>query len=283
VSGDGFPGHWSRYASPRIALRQFLLACHGAGEQFGHVPSFTRRRLPSHGLVYISKGRGTYIEYHPRRIEVPVEAPAVIWLVPGVEHGYGPDLGGWSEHWILFAGQSFAAFEELGLGGRHRPVLPLSQPIETRALFGGLRGFLETVGARSEIAASLATQQFLLAVLHAVGDRDGTEGGSSLVDSIVREATRTMSVPERARALGVSVRELGDAVRAATGLTLNDFVIEVRLAKAQALLAETRLDVGRIASSVGYGDPAYFSRIFSRRIGMSPTVFRAQQSRNSVS
>ncbi|MHA7262862.1 helix-turn-helix domain-containing protein [Arthrobacter sp. TMN-37] len=245
------------------------------------MPPFTRRSLPLRGLVYISEGRGTYTEHAPRRIELPVEAPAVIWLAPGVDHGYGPDRGGWTEHWILFAGQPFAAFEELGLGSRHRPVLPLSQPLETHALFGELRQSLKTVGARSEIAASLATQQFLLAVLHAHGDADGTAERPSLADLLARDATRPMSVPERARKLGVPVRELGDAVKAATGLTLNEFVIEVRIAKAQALLAETRLDVGRIAGSVGYGDAAYFSRIFSRRVGLSPTAFRRQQSRNS--
>jgi AraC-like DNA-binding protein len=279
VSPAAPPGGWSRYASPR-ALRRFVISCLGAGEQSGHVPPFTRRRLPSHGLVYISAGRGTYSEYRPTQTDVPVVAPAVIWLAPGVDHGYGPDAGGWSEHWILFAGQSFATFEEQGLGSRHRPVLPLPQPVETRELFAGLRESLETVGARSEIAASVTTQRFLLAVLNAVGDGHGTADRASLVDLLARDAIRPLSVPDRARELGVSVRELRDTLKAATGLTLNDFVIEVRISKAQALLAETRLDIGRIAASVGYDDPAYFSRLFSRRVGVSPTVFRRQQSRS---
>jgi YesN/AraC family two-component response regulator len=53
----------------------------------------------------------------------------------------------------------------------------------------------------------------------------------------------------------------------------------VRITKAQGLLAETTLDVGRIAALVGYDDPAYFSRVFTRRAGVAPTVFRQQQSR----
>ncbi len=63
---------------------------------------------------------------------------------------------------------------------------------------------------------------------------------------------------------------------------MNDFVIEVRLSRAQALLAETRLDVGQIAARVGYDDAAYFSRIFSRRTGVSPTTFRRQQARTQL-
>ncbi len=71
-------------------------------------------------------------------------------------------------------------------------------------------------------------------------------------------------------------------VRAATGLTVNDFVIEVRIARAQSLLAETALDVGQIAAQVGYDDAAYFSRIFHRRTGAAPSAFRRQQSRGQI-
>ncbi len=54
---------WSHYASPRHAMRRFLISCHGAGEQAGLQPPFRQRALPTRGLVYISEGRGTYEEY----------------------------------------------------------------------------------------------------------------------------------------------------------------------------------------------------------------------------
>ena len=271
---------WSLYASPRHALRLYLISCHGAGEQSGRVPPFTRRSLPTRALVYVSEGRGVYREYLPHQRELSIQAPALIWLAPGVEHGYGPDQAGWTEHWILFGGQSFAAFEDLGLGTRHRPVVALPKHIEgTSAVFAELRSSLGAVGARSEVAASLATQHFFLTVLDAMGDVDSSTDRTTLIDRIARDAVKPLTVGERAREVGVAPRELAETVRASTGLTLNDFVIEVRISRAQALLAETTLDIGRIADLVGYRDPAYFSRIFTRRVGAAPTIFRQQQSR----
>lgn len=273
------PAPWSHYASPRDATQRLVIACHGAGEQGGDVQPFTGRSLPMHALVYISEGRGTYQELHPRGLRMPVEAPAVIWLLPGVLHGYGPDAGGWTEHWVLFSGSPFAVFEELGLGHRHQPVQSLARPVaEVDELFAGLRDALSAVGPRAEIAASVATQQLLLAILDA-GD-GATATTPPVVDLIVRGAARPLSVAARASEAGLTVRELGQVVKAATGLTVNELVIEVRIAQAQTLLAETRDDIGRIAARIGYDDAAYFSRLFRRRTGVSPSAFREQQSRH---
>ncbi|MFK3678054.1 helix-turn-helix domain-containing protein [Microbacterium sp. NPDC090218] len=277
------PDSWSHYASPRHAMRRFLISCHGAGEQSGRQPLFHRRALPTRGLVYISAGRGTYEEYEPRGLRLAVEGPAVIWLTPGVLHGYGSDVEGWSEHWVLFEGEASEAFEASGLGGRHRPVQPLARPVAgADVLFGELRESLAAVGPRSEIAASVAAQRLLLAILDATDPVEGAADGATVVDLVARGAARSVSVAERAAEVGLTVRELGEVVRTTTGLTVNDFVIEVRLSRAQALLAETRLDVGQIAARVGYDDPAYFSRIFSRRTGVSPSMFRRQQARLQI-
>ena len=277
------PGSWSHYASPRHAMRRFLISCHGAGEQSGPQPPFRRRALPTRGLVYISEGCGAYEEYEPRGLRVPVEGPAVIWLTPGVLHGYGSDAGGWSEHWVLFEGEPFAAFETSGLGGRHRPVQKLVRPVEdAHAIFGELREAVAAVGPRAEIASSVATQRLLLAILDAVEPAEGATDGMTIVDRIAGGATRTLSVAARAAGVGLTTRELGEVVRAATGLTVNDFVIEVRIARAQSLLAETALDVGQIAARVGYDDAAYFSRVFRRRTGAAPSVFRRQQARTPI-
>lgn len=277
------PASWSHYASPRHAMRRFLLSCHGAGEQSGRQPPFSRRALPTRALVYISDGRGTYEEYEPRSLRLPVVGPAVIWLTPGVLHGYGSDIGGWSEHWVLFEGESYGAFEASGLGGPHRPVQSLARAVDqAEEIFGELRAALAAKGPRSEVAASVAVQRLLLAILDAADPASGATDGATLVDVIARGATRPLSVADRAAEVGLTSCELGEAVRTATGLTVTDFVIEVRLARAQALLAETRLDVGQIATRVGYDDPAYFSRIFSRRNGVSPSTFRRQQARMHI-
>ena len=49
--------------------------------------------------------------------------------------------------------------------------------------------------------------------------------------------------------------------------------------RARQLLVDTELPVSRIAELVGYADAAYFSRLFARRAGVSPSRHRSQFTR----
>jgi transcriptional regulator GlxA family with amidase domain len=82
---------------------------------------------------------------------------------------------------------------------------------------------------------------------------------------------------ERAQRLGMTTRALREAIRTATGLTPQSYLIELRISRARSLLAESKLDVNVVAAQTGFDDPAYFSRTFTSRVGVSPRAFRQQQ------
>lgn len=52
------------------------------------------------------------------------------------------------------------------------------------------------------------------------------------------------------------------------------YIIDVKLKKAQNLLKETNLTVTQVANSVGFKDVVDFSKFFSSRIGISPLIYR---------
>lgn len=56
--------------------------------------------------------------------------------------------------------------------------------------------------------------------------------------------------------------------------TISQYLTNIRLKKAQEFLATTNKTIAEIAQAVGYKDANYFSRIFSRHLGMSPTQYR---------
>jgi len=60
----------------------------------------------------------------------------------------------------------------------------------------------------------------------------------------------------------------------------NDYIIRLRMEKAQYLLESTSLKTGEIAPVVGYQDKNYFSLAFKKYSGLSPTAYR-EKSRNS--
>lgn len=59
-----------------------------------------------------------------------------------------------------------------------------------------------------------------------------------------------------------------------TGENFLEYVTELRIQKAKHYLMQTDYDVAEIASSVGYGDLKYFSKLFKKNTGLSPSEFR---------
>ena len=61
-----------------------------------------------------------------------------------------------------------------------------------------------------------------------------------------------------------------------TQMTPAQYILSLRISNAQTLLESTNYNVTEIADIVGYDNPLYFSRIFKKQSGMSPSEFRKQ-------
>ncbi|MDS1117024.1 AraC family transcriptional regulator [Gordonia westfalica] len=60
------------------------------------------------------------------------------------------------------------------------------------------------------------------------------------------------------------------------GTTPRAWINAKKCDKAKTLLAATKLDIAQIGCSVGIPDPSQFSRVFSRYVGRSPSLYRAE-------
>jgi AraC-like DNA-binding protein len=83
-----------------------------------------------------------------------------------------------------------------------------------------------------------------------------------------------ISLRDVAAALGYSRSHLTNLVRISTGKPLNAWIIERRIAAAQEHLADPYATVAEVASAVGFGDTAHFSRKFRHLVGMTPSEWR---------
>lgn len=85
------------------------------------------------------------------------------------------------------------------------------------------------------------------------------------------------SVADYAAALAVTPTHLTRLARAATGRPASRLIEERLVREARRNLAFTNLPVATIAYSLGFDDPAYFSRVFARAsAGVSPRAFRTR-------
>ncbi|MEL6658738.1 MAG: two-component regulator propeller domain-containing protein [Bacteroidota bacterium] len=87
----------------------------------------------------------------------------------------------------------------------------------------------------------------------------------------------TFEVDDLAREMGMSESQVRRKLNALTGLPPVRFIRSVRIQQAQVLLSSTDLSVAEVAYETGFSDPKYFSRIFSRATGHSPSDFRKKQ------
>jgi len=58
------------------------------------------------------------------------------------------------------------------------------------------------------------------------------------------------------------------------GCSYKDYLLRVRLEKAKEFLQHSQLPVGEVARAIGYEDPFQFSKVFHRKVGISPRQFR---------
>ncbi len=92
---------------------------------------------------------------------------------------------------------------------------------------------------------------------------------------LIEERYRTMHSPsDYASALHITPKALGKLVKAHHGKTLTELIRERLLKHAKWQLLHTRRPVKEIAWEMGFSDELYFSRVFKRATGCSPTSFR---------
>ncbi len=86
------------------------------------------------------------------------------------------------------------------------------------------------------------------------------------------------TVSQYAGALSITPTHLSRITRSATGRAASHLIVERIVREARRNLVYTNLPVSTIAYTLGFNDPAYFSRIFSEATGLSPRSFREKVS-----
>jgi two-component system, response regulator YesN len=67
---------------------------------------------------------------------------------------------------------------------------------------------------------------------------------------------------------------LGRLIKDKTGLNFNDYVLKLRIIKAQSLLTTTHHLIHKISSDVGFKDPEHFTKKFKQITGQTPSDYR---------
>ena len=94
---------------------------------------------------------------------------------------------------------------------------------------------------------------------------------------IDNNADTAFTLSDMANDLAVSISTLCKTAKRYSGKSVGQLVIDLRIKRAKHLLANERnLTVSQVSAVVGIEDYNYFSRIFKKETGYSPTEYRKQ-------
>ncbi len=164
---------------------------------------------------------------------------------------------------------------------RHIPVVILSNRQLSLADIKRLEHFT-AVTLRSK---DVFTQDEIAASVHQALFGEGTlpPQTSALAKQAVaylhQNYTRPLSRQEIADELGMSDDYFSRTFNMELGISPWEYLNRYRVAQAKQLLSNTTESVQRISHRVGFTDPAYFSRVFRKQVGMSPSAFRKRNNR----
>lgn len=75
---------------------------------------------------------------------------------------------------------------------------------------------------------------------------------------------------------GMSEFHFSRVFKKTTGFSPSHYFIRMRMARAKALLRETRKSVLDVGLEIGYSSPSHFAQIFKREVGVTPTEYRGR-------
>lgn len=83
-----------------------------------------------------------------------------------------------------------------------------------------------------------------------------------------------ITLDDVARYVNMSYHYFSKFFKESTGKNFVDYLTDRRMEKARQLLKETGMNIKAVSREIGYGDPNYFSKIFKKYTGLTPTEYR---------
>lgn len=235
------------------------------------------RRINEYQMVYIPVGRGTL---HTDSRSYEISPGSLFLLFPEVRHAYQPDpTTGWTELWVGFRGPQVDAMLASGVISPQRPVY---RPGYQARLIAGFQAVFEQVRQQSPLYQFRACT----IVLRLLADTLSVERESTLqtrsqqiverAKAYVEENIRTVFDLERLGAqLHLSLPQLNEVFKSYTGMTPYQYCLYAKINQAKLMLAGGDTSVKAIALRLGFDDPYYFSRLFKKKTGVSPSQWTA--------
>lgn len=218
-------------------------------------------------------------------------APAVLMVAPGCVHAFRYQPGSAGQQVTVPSVRLDSAFSGTPTFGAQLAATQLLQGSVVQAQADRVAALFQALAEEFDGAApgrGEALQAHLVLLVawvlrHAVPVA-ADESSRALRDTLVQRYRALIELHLRrhqplgfyATQLKVTPDHLSRSCRSVAGLSALDLLHERLLLEARRLLAYTAAPVAEVARDLGFDDPSYFSRFFTRRAGCAPQDWRAR-------
>jgi AraC-like DNA-binding protein len=247
-----------------------------------HYRKRTTQEASQYILIYCTEGEG-WFEWNGQVQKVG--ANQVFILPKGQAHRYGcKRSASWTIYWIHFDGKLAGFFAE----GFEKPLQvdpEKDSRIEERfRLFEELFATLKNGYSRNNLEFSSSALVYFLGTLkylstyRAGNPSEHVETQRDVADEAIHymreNVHKRLKLNDIARFVGYSSSHFSTLFQEKTGHAPHNYFNHLKIQEACHYLDFTEMKVNQISLLMGFDDPFYFSRIFTKTMGVSPSEYR---------
>jgi AraC-like DNA-binding protein len=244
----------------------------------GHY-TYRKKGLLENFLFYCVDGTGWY-KIQDKQYEV---RPNEFFILPqNVEHAYGSSTENpWSIYWVHFGGESVPHLNALNAVQTHFKPHYVKNSNDIQVTFTKIFKTLELGFSIDNLMfASMCLSHFLTLFIYnskhyAVNAAEKLDCVDSAILYMQAHINDNISLNQISNHFNYSPSRFSGLFKQKTGYAPIDYFIQLKMQKASQQLDFSDKSIKDIAITLGFDDPYYFSRRFSKVIGMSPTKYRA--------
>lgn len=228
-------------------------------------------------LLYVAKGKGHF--YFDGKERVVSEGNMILFRPnePQIYRYYADDKP--EVYWVHFTGKDVPEIlDSYGLGAGENVFYTGTSP-DYQWLYRQMIQELQLVRPNYEDLLTLNLRHIFITINRYL--QEGRRGGATVHNEVERAThyfnehyREPLNIDEYAESRHMSTCWFIRSFKEIVKLTPMQYVISLRMSSAQSLLENTEYNITEVAEAVGYDNPLYFSRLFHKYVGVSPSKYR---------
>lgn len=235
-------------------------------------------------LIYIAKGKGHFYFDGLQGKETIITEGNMILFRPGeiqFYYYYAPEKT--EVYWVHFTGRMVEGILDNYEIPNNKNVFYTGNSPDYAWLYRQIIQELQLCRQNYEELIAITLRHIFIMINRYI--KEGKKSGSDIQNEIDRAThyfnenyNKPLNIDEYAESRHMSTCWFIRSFKQLLKVTPMQYILSLRMANAQSLLETTEYNISEIAEAVGYDNALYFSRLFHKHVGVSPSEYRKMRS-----